>query len=145
MAEARANPRRTRSQWKPGPAGASRDNDPVQARLVAFGELEIQGERFNHDVVIEAGHLRRRRKGPSKSRRAEFGHTPLTSAEELPWGGELMIIGTGAEGALPVTSDVYEEATRRGVRVRALPTRDACRLLEKLERQDVYAVLHVTC
>jgi hypothetical protein len=55
------------------------------------------------------------------------------------------IVGTGADGALPITSDVYEEAERRGVRIEAVPTRDACRLLADLDPKDVYAILHVTC
>ena len=124
---------------------AQRDNALVKAQLVAFGELRIEGERFERDVVIDAGRIRRRRKGPSKARHAEFGHTPLTSAEDIPWGGRRLIVGTGADGALPVTPDVYAEADRRGIRIEALPTPDACRLLAKLDATDVYAVLHVTC
>ncbi len=117
----------------------------MKARLVAFGNLQLEGARYERDVTIEAGRVRRRRKGPSKARRGEFGHTPLTSAEEIPWGGRRLIIGTGADGALPIASDVYEEAKRRGIRVEAMPTRDACRLLADLDPRDVYAILHVTC
>jgi hypothetical protein len=123
----------------------SRDNGSVKARLVAFGELQLEGERYERDVMIEAGSIRPRRKGPSKARRGEFGHTPLTSAEEIPWGGPRLIVGTGADGALPIASDLYEEAERRGVRIEAVPTRDACRLLADLDPKDVYAILHVTC
>jgi len=124
---------------------ARRDNVMVKAQLIAFGDLRIAGERYERDVVIDAGRIRRRRKGPSKARRAEFGHTPLTSAEDIPWGGRQLIVGTGADGALPIGPDVYAEADRRGIRIEALPTRDACRLLAKLDSTEVYAVLHVTC
>ena len=117
----------------------------MKARLVAFGNLQLEGERYQRDVTIEAGRVRRRHKGPSQARRGEFGHTPLTSAETIPWGGRRLIVGTGADGALPITSDVYEEAERRGVRIEAVPTRDACRLLADLDPQDVFAILHVTC
>ncbi|MGO9178688.1 MAG: MTH938/NDUFAF3 family protein [Candidatus Limnocylindrales bacterium] len=117
----------------------------MKARLVAFGKLQLEGERYERDVVIEGGRIRRRGKGPSKARRGEFGHTPLTSAEKIPWGGGRLIVGTGADGALPIASDVYAEAARRGVRVEAVPTREACRLLADLDPKDVYAVLHVTC
>jgi hypothetical protein len=117
----------------------------VKAELVAFGALRIEGQPYERDVVIDAGRIRRRRKAPSKARRGECGHTPLTSAEDIPWGGRRLIVGTGAEGALPIAPDVYAEADRRGIRIDALPTRDACRLLAKLEPSDVYAVLHVTC
>jgi hypothetical protein len=117
----------------------------VKAELVAFGDLKIEGERYERDVVIEAGQIRRRHKGPSKPRRGEFGHTPLTSAEDIPWGGRQLIVGTGADGALPISPDVYQEAERRGIRIEALPTRDACRLLAKLDAKEIHAVLHVTC
>jgi hypothetical protein len=117
----------------------------VKAKLVAFGELDIEGKKYERDVVIDAGKVGKRRKGPSKPRRGEFGHTPLTSAEDIPWGGRRLIVGTGADAALPIAPDVYEEAERRGVTVEAIPTRDACRLLADLDASEVYAVLHVTC
>jgi hypothetical protein len=117
----------------------------VKAKLIEFGQLEIEGKKYDRDVIVDRGKLRKRRKGPSKPRRAEFGHTPLTSVEDIPWGGSRLIVGTGAEGALPIAPDVYLEAGRRGIHVEALPTREACRLLADLDASDVYAVLHVTC
>ena len=117
----------------------------MKARLIAFGELEIGGERHDRDVVIDAGRVRRRRKGPSQSLRDRYGHTPLSAAEEIPWGPGRLIVGTGADGSLPIAPDVYAEAERRGIEIVAVPTRDACRLLNDLKPRDVYAVLHVTC
>lgn len=117
----------------------------MHARLVAFGELELEGERYDRDVVIDGGRVRPRKKGPSKALRDRYGHTPLTAAERIPWGGRTLIVGTGADGALPVAPDLLAEARRRGVEVRALPTADACRLLAGLDPDDVYAILHVTC
>ena len=117
----------------------------MKARLTAFGEIQISGERFTCDVVIEGGRIRRRRKGPSKALRDRFGHTPLSAAEDIPWGGKRLIVGTGAEGLLPIAPDVYEEGTRRGIAIEAFPTQDACRLLARLKAKDVHAVLHVTC
>jgi hypothetical protein len=121
------------------------DNTPVKAKLIEFGQLEIEGKEFDRDVVVDRGKIRKRRKGLSKPRRGEFGHTPLTCAEDIPWGGSRLIVGTGAEGRLPIASDVYEEAERRDIRIEALPTRDACRLLADLDTNEVHAVLHVTC
>jgi hypothetical protein len=117
----------------------------VKAKLVTFGEIQIEGGRYTSDVVIEGGVIRRRRKGPSKALRHLFGHTPLSVAEDVPWGGKRLIIGTGADGALPVEPAVYREGARRRIAIEALPTRDACRLLADLKPEDVYAVLHVTC
>ena len=117
----------------------------VKAKLVAFGEVQIEGQRYAHDVIIEGGRIRRRRKGPSRALRDEFGHTPLSAAEDIPWGGPRLIVGTGAEGGLPVAPDVYAEAERRDIEIVMLPTADACRLLAEVRSKHVYAVLHVTC
>ena len=47
--------------------------------------------------------MRKRSKKPSKAyRKEEFGHTPLSAHEDLPWGGGRLIIGTGAYGPLPI-------------------------------------------
>ena len=57
----------------------------MKARLVRFGEIEVEGERYTHDVVIDGGKVRKRKKGPSKQFREKFGHTPLSAEEEIPW------------------------------------------------------------
>jgi hypothetical protein len=117
----------------------------MKCRLVSFGEIEIDGERFEHDVVIEKGLVRRRKKGPSKRYRGEYGHTPLTPDEAIPWSASRLIVGTGANGALPITEELFREAKKRRVEVVARPTVEACELLGELDRKSVAAVLHVTC
>jgi hypothetical protein len=117
----------------------------MRARLIEFGVIEIEGTRYEHDVVIDRGVVRKRGKGPSKPHRGRYGHTPLSIDEVIPWGGTQLVIGTGADGALPVMPEVLSEAQRRGVEVLAVPTREACRLLETLDADSVRAVLHVTC
>jgi hypothetical protein len=57
----------------------------MKARLVKFGEIEVEGKRYTHDVVIDGGKVRKRKKGPSKQFREKFGHTPLSAGEEIPW------------------------------------------------------------
>jgi hypothetical protein len=117
----------------------------MNVRLVRFGSLEVDGRGFEHDIVIDRGSVRKRKKGPSKPYRADFGHTPLSAAEDLPWGGGRLIIGTGAYGSLPIARDVVAEADRRGVHLDAMPTEEACHLISTLDARDVHAVLHVTC
>jgi hypothetical protein len=117
----------------------------MKARLLGFGDLEVDGKRYEADVVIERGQIRRRHKKPSKPYRDRFGHTPLSAEESIPWGGSRLVVGTGADGLLPIMTEVYEEATRRNVEIVALPTEAACRLIADLEPGDVNAVLHVTC
>jgi hypothetical protein len=117
----------------------------MKARLLGFGEIEVEGTRYDADVVIERGQVRRRRKKPSKPYRDRFGHTPLSADESIPWGGPSLIVGTGADGLLPIMAEVYEEAARRNVEIVALPTEAACRLFANFEPGEVNAVLHVTC
>jgi hypothetical protein len=117
----------------------------MQARLVEFGEIEIEKQRYDHDVVIEAGKVRKRKKGPSKRYRERTGHTPLSIEEKIPWGGDRLIVGTGAYGRLPLMPEIEKEAARRGVKLVAVPTEEACRLLNDLKGKDVYAILHTTC
>ncbi len=116
----------------------------MQAKLLRFGEIEIDGQVYDHDVVIEGGQVRKRKKKASKAYRSRYGHTPLSVDEAIPWGGNL-IIGTGNYGDLPVMQEVNDEAVRKGVEVIIAKTEEACRLLGELDPSEVFAVLHVTC
>ena len=117
----------------------------MQARLVSFGLLEIEGQRYDHDVIIEAGVVRKRSKKPSKLYRGRFGHTPLSLQEDIPWSTRRIVVGSGAFGRLPIMDDVVLEARRRGVELEVLPTSEACRLLGQVPEAEVCAILHVTC
>lgn len=117
----------------------------MHARLRGFGTIEVEGRTYDHDVVVQAGDVRPRNKKASKRYRDRYGHTPLSLAEDLPWGGDRLVVGTGVDGALPVMDDVLDEARRRGVQVVAVPTAQACRMLADVPAGEVRAVLHVTC
>ena len=117
----------------------------MQARLVQFGELEIDGKSYDCDVVIEAGKIRKRKKVPSKAYKAEYGHTPLSAAEDIPWKGKQLIIGAGAYSRLPIMPEVKQLALERGVEIIARTTPETCQLLEQLEEARINAILHVTC
>jgi hypothetical protein len=108
-----------------------------------FGSIRIDGTTYKHDVVIDRGKIRRRKKKPSKEFRAEFGHTPLSVEEKIPWKCRRLVIGTGT-GALPVMKEVKREAQRRKIKLLILPTKDAIKELKQM-RDGTNAVLHVTC
>jgi hypothetical protein len=48
----------------------------------SFGSLRIDGRPYEHDLVIDRGEIRDRKKKPSKKFRDAFGHTPLSIAED---------------------------------------------------------------
>ena len=108
-----------------------------------FGSIRIDGVTYEHDVVIDRGQVRKRKKKPSKKFRAEFGHTPLSLAEEIPWKCRRLVVGTGT-GALPVMEELKREAKRRNIELLMLPTVRAIQVLER-DSTETNAVLHVTC
>jgi hypothetical protein len=109
-----------------------------------FGLIRIDGVTYAHDVVIDRGEIRERKKKASKPFRDAFGHTPLSVEEKIPWKCRRLVVGTGAHGALPVMDEVKREAERRSVELLSLPTRKAIEALKK-KAKDTNAVLHVTC
>jgi len=110
---------------------------------LSFGCIRIDAVAYHHDVVIDRGEIRKRKKKPSKKFRDAFGHTPLSMEEKIPWNCRRLVVGTGT-GALPVMEEVKHEAKRRGVELVILPTARAIEVLEQ-EREKTNAVLHVTC
>jgi hypothetical protein len=109
----------------------------------SFGSIRIDGITYDHDVLIDRGEVRKRKKQPSKKFRDAFGHTPVSTEEQIPWKCRLLVIGTGT-GALPVMDEVMQEARRRNVELRILPTPQAIEVL-KAAGPDTNAILHVTC
>ncbi|MGA2883405.1 MAG: MTH938/NDUFAF3 family protein [Bryobacteraceae bacterium] len=109
----------------------------------SFGSIRIDGTTYEHDVVIDHGQVRKRKKKPSKRFHDAFGHTPLSVDEEIPWNCRRLVIGTGS-GALPVMDEVKREAARRKIELLALPTTKAIAALKK-NSDETNAILHVTC
>jgi len=109
-----------------------------------FGSITIDGVTYKHDVVIDRGRVIKRKKRPSKKFREEFGHTPVSIEEKLPWKCRRLIIGTGNYGSLPVMEDVKHEARRRKIKLLIVPTNEAMLAVAR-EPKETNAVLHVTC
>ena len=115
----------------------------MKARVVKFGEIEVEGKRYTHDVMIEGGKVRKRKKDllsnfvkSSATRRFGRGEIPGEVSGSL-W--------EPAHGALPLMNEVLAEAKRRGIEVIAAPTLEACQLLEEVKKGQAYAILHSTC
>jgi len=110
----------------------------------SFGSIRIDGMTYDHDLIIDRGKIRKRKKAASRKFRGAYGHTPLSTAEDIPWQCRRLVIGTGADGALPVMQQVRGEACRRKVDLVVLPTADAIGALTKATA-DTNAILHLTC
>jgi hypothetical protein len=110
----------------------------------SFGSIRVDGVTYDHDLIIDRGKIRKRHKAASRKFRGEYGHTPLSAAEDIPWRCRRLVIGTGADGALPVTQQVRDEARRRKVDLIILPTAQAISALTQTSR-ETNAILHLTC
>lgn len=125
------------------PIRQSQEDQSMQFEAFSFGSIRIDGVTYEHDVVIDRGEVRKRKKKPSKKFREEFGHTPLSVKEQVPWKCQRLIVGSGT-GALPVMKEVEAEAKRRQIELVILPTAEAIELLKR-ETDGTNAILHVTC
>ena len=111
-----------------------------------FGWIEIGETRYEYDIVIHTdGAVSRRPKKRSRDLKQEYGHTPLSEEEldvirtEHP---EVVYIGTGQSGSLPVTPEAHE--LLRNYEAVILPTPHLLKSLEQENRRYV-AIIHVTC
>ena len=110
----------------------------------SFGSIQIDGSTYEHDVVIDRGEISKRKKKASRQLREEFGHTPLSVEENIPWKCRQLVIGSGAYGRLPVMQEVRREAERLKIKLLILPTIEAIEMLNQ-NPKDTNAILHVTC
>ena len=111
-----------------------------------FGWIEIDKVRYEHDVIIHRdGSVTKRSKKKSKELKSTYGHTPLSDQElevlkkEKP---EIVYIGTGQYGDLPITPEAERELRRFETVIR--PTPEILDMLKK-EHRSFIAIIHVTC
>src|SRR5258708_13195556 len=76
----------------------------MQFEDFSFGSIRIDGITHEHNVVIEAGQIRKRKKKPSRKFRFDFGHTPLSIEEDIPWNCRPLATATGALERLQATA-----------------------------------------
>jgi hypothetical protein len=109
----------------------------------SFGSVRVDGVTYDHDLIIDHGTIRKRKKAASRTFRGTYGHTALCRGGH-PWRCRRLVIGTGADGALPVLQQVRDEARRRKVDLIVLPTAQAIGTLTQA-RAHTNAILHLTC
>lgn len=112
----------------------------------AFGSITVDGEIYDHDIVIRlSGNVKKRKKKLSKER---YGTSHTVSVEEAEHiyddGAEQVIVGTGQHGVLKLSDGAVAFFKDHGCTVQALPTPDAVQAWNEAEGQ-VIAMFHVTC
>jgi hypothetical protein len=56
----------------------------MKARVVAFGLVELDGQTYDYDVLVERGRVSRRLKKASKPQRDRYGHPPSRPRSRCP-------------------------------------------------------------
>ena len=111
-----------------------------------FGSITIDGELYNHDVVIRlSGKIKKRKKRLSKE---VFGTSHTLSLDEakdiFKQGAEKLIIGSGQYGVLTLSEEANEYFRRKKCHVEMYPTPEAIRIWNE-SKGNVIGLFHLTC
>ena len=149
MAKEVTGPNQEKAQEKPE-AGetSSQEGIMIESPTPSTGDgwIDLNGKRYEYDVIVRPdGSVSKRDKSLSKTKKAKYGHTPLTGKEIkilLKESPELVIIGTGQTGAMPITPKARKMLQETPYLIG--PTPVALAWLAKDKRRSV-ALLHITC
>lgn len=106
-----------------------------------FGKIEIDGKKYNHDVIIS-------KNGVDAWRRQNSHWVGINDLGEIiERQSKIVIFGTGYSGIMEVSDEAKEHLEKLGIKVIIEPTKKACDIFNKLisEKENVIAVLHLTC
>jgi hypothetical protein len=111
-----------------------------------FGWIEIDGTRYEHDVLIRLdGAVKKREKKLSE---AVYGTSHTLSLDEAKHiyekGTSHVVVGTGQSGVLELSDEASAYFERKGVAVELLPTPEAVRSWNEA-KGPVIGLFHVTC
>ncbi len=111
-----------------------------------FGSITVEGEEFNHDILIRlSSKIKKRKKKLSK---AIYGTSHTISLDEARHvyqkGAERLIIGSGQYGRVELSEEAAEYFERKDCQVKLFPTPEAIEAWKKAEG-DVIGLFHVTC
>ena len=109
---------------------------------LTFGSVTIDGMVYWKDVIIDRGTVLKREKAASKKYSVSFGHTPLSTDENIPWNCKCLIVGTGHSSSLPVMEEVYKTARLKDVKLLIMSTPEA---IKHVNDPDTNLILHLTC
>ena len=111
-----------------------------------FGSITIGGATSEQDVIIRLnGHVEKRKKQLSK---AVYGTSHTVSLDEAKFiyekGAKRLVIGTGQQDLVKLSSEAAEYFRRSNCQVELLPTREAIRAWNEAWGY-VIGLFHITC
>ena len=111
-----------------------------------FGSIMVDGETFDHDIVIRLGGAVKKRK--KKLSKQVYGTSHTVSLAEAKHiyddGAERVIVGTGQHGVLKLSEEAAGFFKRHGCELKAVATTDAVKAWNESAGKTI-AMFHVTC
>ncbi len=112
----------------------------------SFGSITIEGENFDHDIIIRLnGDVKKRKKKLSKK---YYGSSHTISLEEAEYvydtGAEKLLIGSGQTGMVNLSDEASEFFSTKRCEVELKPTSSAIKRWNE-EEGSVIALFHITC
>ena len=105
-----------------------------------FGEVIINGKSYTSDVIVFPDRV------VQWWRKAGHAVAIADLGEVIKAGPEILIIGTGAYGAVRIFPEVENFMASKGVKLIAVPSQQACERYSQLNREHrVVLALHLTC
>lgn len=112
----------------------------------SFGSITIEGEVYDHDVLIRLGGAVKKRK--KKLSKAVYGTSHKISLDEARHvyqeGAERLIVGAGQYGLVELSDEAAAYFEEQGCAVALLPMKGAIRAWNEAEGA-VIGLFHVTC
>jgi hypothetical protein len=127
--------------------GEEEENDmkPV-IDATKFGSITVDGETFDHDIVIRlSGKVKNRKRKLSKRQYGSSHTVSLAEAEHIyDDGAERVIVGTGQQGVLKLSDEAEGFFKDRDCKVQVVPTPEAIKVWNEAAGRTI-AMFHVTC
>lgn len=124
----------------------------MKIRANKFGEIEVDGENYDHDVVIYPKKIEERKKWISKSKHGTSHKFTAEEMEEyLKMGNsekiEMIIFGTGYYGKLGPLGETKEILKKKNISFIEEETPKAAEVFEKKRetKDGIIGIFHVTC
>jgi hypothetical protein len=111
-----------------------------------FGEIIIDGEKYEYDIFITLdGEIRKRDKKVSKS---VYGTSHKLSKDEAKYifekGAKLVVIGSGQDGVLEISDEALSYFEKKGAKVELKRTSEAIKIYNN-SSGAVIGLFHITC
>jgi hypothetical protein len=112
-----------------------------------FGSITVDGERFEHDVVIRlSGKVKRRKKRLSKQYYGTSHKVSLDEAKDIfQKGAKRLILGSGQDDNVRLSAEAKDYFKKKGCAVTRVPTPKAEKVWNEAQGNKTIGMFHVTC